>query len=541
MSTRPHLPPAAEPTNLEVDTDCRPPTLHKLPFTLLCRCVLKAFFSGYAIAALPSLTRLFLRLSPIFSRKRRRISPLLLSHEIKKILLGSFKDRLPWFLLVLVAGFRVLDSLFWAIAVAYRRKFGRVATTLRELEGSPGRIRKDIKETTAKVLRNLDHELAREQLRRDLESVRNEAKGEGEQSLTTTNEDELPENEEENIVTRPINRPIRINPTFLAGTISSALALLTLEPDRRSDFAVFTAIRALDSFISLHYPTVKPKLHRYLPAGLLDNMDTLVFALCSMEIMFSWVYVPQALPRTYVKWITKMSNMDPRLLRAKRLFRSGELKYGDRVGDPGFLMDLAEELGLERRFGDPANGLIPCVVAHGGVEGCVEHKGVVWRRGFLDALKVYIPGHILPALLFHRRRLLHYPIQTLRHVLISILRSSAFLASYITVLWTFICLCRNSIGRDTIAGPILGSFGSGLTLLLEKKERRREVAVYCVPKAVESCVWRVTGGKGVGGKWAGVGEVGGFAVAMGYLLKEFVKGPKRVRREIGGLLGFFLV
>ena len=83
-----------------------------------------------------------------------------------------------------------------------------------------------------------------------------------------------------------------------------------------------------------------------------------------------------------------MSNMDPRLLKLKRLFRSGDLVYGKKVGDPTIMMDLAEELGRPREEGDPANGLIPCFLAHGGVEGCVKHKRLVWRRGFLDALKV---------------------------------------------------------------------------------------------------------------------------------------------------------
>ena len=45
---------------------------------------------------------------------------------------------------------------------------------------------------------------------------------------------------------------------------------------------------------------------------------------------------------------------------------------------------------------------------------------------------------------------------------------------------------RNIVKDDTIYGPMLGSFACGLSLLIEKKSRRLELALYCVPRAMFS-------------------------------------------------------
>jgi len=43
---------------------------------------------------------------------------------------------------------------------------------------------------------------------------------------------------------------------------------------------------------------------------------------------------------------------------------------------------------------------------------------------------------------------------------------------------------RNLLQDDTVYGPFLGSLLCGSSLLIEKKNRRLELALYCVPRAM---------------------------------------------------------
>ncbi|KAI9098171.1 hypothetical protein DFS34DRAFT_580455 [Phlyctochytrium arcticum] len=237
-----------------------------------------------------------------------------------------------------------------------------------------------------------------------------------------------------------------------------------------------------------------------------------------------------------------MSRMDPALLEAVKLFGLGKLQYGKDTGYAHLVGDYAEKHGHGFAAGDPVNGFISCTLIHCGVVGCWTHLVKTWQSGFLDALKIYIPVHLLPALLFHRQRFLskQFP-TTLLHVATGALRSSTFLATFITNVWLPICLVRNLTHTDTKLGPTLGAILSGFSLLLERKSRRREIGLYCIPKALESTWWRVTHAMGVAGIRIPGGEIAMFAMGMGYLMSAYQYHHKALRPAVRGLLGFFLV
>jgi hypothetical protein len=69
----------------------------------------------------------------------------------------------------------------------------------------------------------------------------------------------------------------------------------------------------------------------------------------------------------------------------------------------------------------------------------------------------------------------------------STLRSCTFLASFIAIIWASICLSRNTLNKfDEPRGIILASFLCGFSILLESKNRQKQLALYCIPKALES-------------------------------------------------------
>ena len=104
--------------------------------------------------------------------------------------------------------------------------------------------------------------------------------------------------------------------------------------------------------------------------------------------------------------------------------------------------------------------------------------------GFLRALPLYAPVHLVPLLLFSSQRLLRRPLQSLGGSAFSIARSSAFLSTYCTMGWVGLCSWAN-LHRLFPAVVPLSEFQAvaagvlcGVAVLLEKRSRRIELALY---------------------------------------------------------------
>ena len=143
-----------------------------------------------------------------------------------------------------------------------------------------------------------------------------------------------------------------------------------------------------------------------------------------------------------------------------------------------------------------------CEIRHPG-SSCTAHVSEFWYRGFLRAIKVYLPVHLLPLIMyvacdmlasasaqqvtgapcfrctrFGHKRLLSDPVGSAQHVVFGIARSSSFLASYCAAAWLALCLQRQFLGLQTqVVGFTCGMVG-GAAVALEKKSRRVELALY---------------------------------------------------------------
>lgn len=272
-----------------------------------------------------------------------------------------------------------------------------------------------------------------------------------------------------------------------------------------------------------------------------EHGGTLLFVAACTEIMFAWFYEPDALPRTYNHWITRMADMDSRLLDALRALRVGRVRYGQQSP---VLRQYCMDHHLDPTRADLAHGFIPCSVVHphhGGA--CLSHFAERVTHGAVAAMSLYVPVHALAAAVVmlgrraNRERTHHddgssssssmtgsiiptlppraaepalstEAVPSVRsgsssthaspeapllrdvalRVLFGAMRSSAFLGLFIGLAWYGVCLTRNSLHDDWTAGPLLGSFLSGWSVLLEPPQRRMELACYVLPRALHS-VW----------------------------------------------------
>ncbi|KAG0280820.1 hypothetical protein BGZ95_008492 [Linnemannia exigua] len=347
--------------------------------------------------------------------------------------------------------------------------------------------------------------------------------------------------------------------TMLASFLSSAAAIVFMHKKRARhatiDYSLFAVVRALDVF---GHVAVK---NQWGPKWLGSYGAVAVFVLACTEIMFSWLYEPERLPGPYAFWITRMARMDKRLLETLRGVRTGEIQF-KQVNPPhvhNLLTGLCEDLGLDPKMGDFAlRSRLPCEVVHQGItKSCEVHTGYRWIQGFMVSTGIYLPVHLLPALLSPKAfftKLQDNPIVTISSTLMATARSSAFLATYIALIWYGICTWRSKImpitmkltGRrytsnvvDHIWGPLLGSFMCGFSVLVEKPHRRAEMALYVLPRAIYSMWSRVMSGR-MSRKVEMTGEAIMYAVSMSVLLTGIRWKRDMVRPSMQGLLGWML-
>ncbi|THV04945.1 hypothetical protein K435DRAFT_746322 [Dendrothele bispora CBS 962.96] len=264
--------------------------------------------------------------------------------------------------------------------------------------------------------------------------------------------------------------------------------------------------------------------------ALTTSIDALLFWACSARIMWCFFYEPQRLPRSYVKWINSLASVDSRLLRALQLIRERKWSYiHGSPSHPSLLTSMAADLKLPARWGDPlvipafgsdegnkiweslgvksraGVGGIPCEIVHGGVGStfglagsCTANATLRGMTAFVEAFAIYFPVHLLPILLTRPRALLR-PHRASR-ILVSSLRSSAFLSAFISLFWSSVCITRTtglarlfpSISHDFWDGPygciLAGCLMCGSSIWIEHGHRRGEMALYVLPRAIRACI-----------------------------------------------------
>ncbi|KAG8816811.1 hypothetical protein FRC17_000174 [Serendipita sp. 399] len=256
-------------------------------------------------------------------------------------------------------------------------------------------------------------------------------------------------------------------------------------------------------------------------AKLREHLDVLLFTLASSRIMWCFLYQPFRLPRSYVKWISALAEIDNRLVLALQAVRAGTWKYGEKSpAARHILTNYAAELGYPEAWGDPAKlpplsgpaadkiwqelgvrsrpgrGGLPCELVHGDVmtSSCTVNALTRWIRAFMKAFLIYLPVHTIPTLLVNPMRLLNDPFSFLT----AISRSAAFLATLVGTIFSTVCLSRTVLGpklfpnlpHQTIDGPLggiaLGCITCCLSLYIERGKRRGEIALYVLPRAVRT-------------------------------------------------------
>ncbi|KAL5363526.1 hypothetical protein BJX96DRAFT_167550 [Aspergillus floccosus] len=227
--------------------------------------------------------------------------------------------------------------------------------------------------------------------------------------------------------------------------------------------------------------------------------DAGVFAASAAIVMWAWFYLPERLPRSYEKWIGEVAKVDNRLIEALRRARRGTFVYGKDTGQAPLLQSMCKDYGWPSKWGDPKQTVpIPCEMVHMGCgPNCEKHAAFRFAKTFIFACATYIPLQIA----FRLRGM--KSLASLRRAMSDASRTSAFLASFVSLFYYGVCLSRTRIGpkvfdKETVT-PLMwdsglcvgaGCFMCGWSILVESARKRQEVALFVAPRAAATVLPR---------------------------------------------------
>lgn len=227
--------------------------------------------------------------------------------------------------------------------------------------------------------------------------------------------------------------------------------------------------------------------------------DAGIFAGSAAVVMWAWFYLPEKLPRSYEKWIGQAAQVDTRLVEALRRARRGQFIYGRDTGQAPLLESMCEDYGWPIEWGDPSKTVpIPCEMVHMGCgPSCEWHAVSRFLRSFKFALTTYLPVQLL------LRVRSKQPATALYRAIKDAMRSSSFLALFISIFYYSVCLARTRLGPrlfDTkTVTPIMWDSGlcvgagclmCGWSILAESPRKREEITFFVAPRAAATLLPR---------------------------------------------------
>jgi len=263
--------------------------------------------------------------------------------------------------------------------------------------------------------------------------------------------------------------------SLIGGTVAG-LCLLFQERENRRTPALYLLARLAQCL----YNSSKSRGKWHLWGSSWSHGDTLLFALSSAQVMYAYVMRPDTIPVSYFNFIARTSPIAIQVLSAVRAAGRGE--------DIG---NMDEIIAYCLKHGNPTNieihpPLLPCSVMHPMCSSCIVNASRVW---FLTAKKIY-PLYasltFVPIIVLHFSKFMKSPLPHIWKGIQSTLQSMSFLCSFCMLYQAVICAHRNVASKDNkliywLAGLICSS-----SLLLERKSRRSELALYVLPRALDS-------------------------------------------------------
>ncbi|PHZ12325.1 uncharacterized protein RHIMIDRAFT_203365 [Rhizopus microsporus ATCC 52813] len=273
----------------------------------------------------------------------------------------------------------------------------------------------------------------------------------------------------------------------LNGLVSGAIAGLSIlfeKKERRVDIAQQLFVRALQAV----YNAGKARDIFYFRNG-----DALLFGLTCAQVLYAYTMRPDTLPPDFYAFMIQAARCPKEALMLNNLnVRGISVSPKLALDSIQHLHPTSHAIKVISQL-DPNPAAIPCEILHPWVDSC----NLTAIERFFNVFKSYLPVygtlHFVPMLLLRTQHLRKDPTGMLSKTTKATLKSGAFLATFVTVYQYQICMHRQLLKTGLIGRwnskylyGLAGFICSYLSIFIEDKKRRSELALYVLPKAVHS-------------------------------------------------------
>ncbi|KAF9946965.1 hypothetical protein BGZ65_009250, partial [Modicella reniformis] len=271
---------------------------------------------------------------------------------------------------------------------------------------------------------------------------------------------------------------------------------------------------------------------------------TVVMSLTASVILYSCVLEPTAMPVSYWKFIMTQSGLPqkfgPMYVPLLDIFRSQfhllrELPRGvENINIPAGVSSrdfVAENISPNIATLFPSHvhhDFQLCALLH-PLTPCTGHALDVITGEFGRAAKMYGTLNFIVTLVFQHKRLLNNPKEVAYRYVQSTLRSCLFLTVYVLGAFSTPCVLRRILRKESLFIYLFNGILSGLSVLIEAPGRQMELALYCLPRALET-VWNMMLKRGMVRNIRN-GDVMLFSASMGVLMTLYQNDPSVINKH----------
>ncbi|KAF9095878.1 hypothetical protein BGX23_012424 [Mortierella sp. AD031] len=275
-----------------------------------------------------------------------------------------------------------------------------------------------------------------------------------------------------------------------------------------------------------------------------SSAATVVMSLTAAVNIYSCVIEPDAMPRSYYNFIMQHSGLPqkfgPMFPPLVETFQSQFtlLKEGpggfDNIGIPE---GVSSHDFIAKNISPNIATLFPagmhhdyqcCALLH-PLYGCKRHAVDTFTGEFGRALKMYGTLNAVVMMVFQHKRIVSNPTESLKRYIKSTIRSCFFLAFYVLACFYIPCLSRRILGRESNINYILNGLVAGVAVLIEAPGRQMELALYCLPRALETA-WKLLLKRGLVRNIKN-GDIALFSASMGVLMTLYQNEPSVINKH----------
>mmetsp|Transcript_24958 Transcript_24958/g.30490 ORF Transcript_24958/g.30490 Transcript_24958/m.30490 type:complete len:432 (-) Transcript_24958:466-1761(-) len=269
---------------------------------------------------------------------------------------------------------------------------------------------------------------------------------------------------------------------FLAG-----FSLLIMDKSWHRTLSLYMATRAVQCWYNYN----KERGYFHFWGSNWSHGDSLLFAVSSAQIMYAYVMRKETLPAAYHKFIVNQGPIDGTILNAVEkscrgmpVDKTAVMEYVQTAGGK-------EAVKLVKPWLEKRNiNMIPNHALHPHTRSSI----LATIHSFVGTAKrifpVYLALALVPAMVLRYKRFVANPLGVIAKATASAAQSTSFLAGFCSSYMGQICLQRiifQKMGwKDRKQIYWLAGFISSASILLEKKGRRSELALYALPRAADS-------------------------------------------------------